>query len=55
MSSKWQRNETSSQRVCSSDQVFELSEFELSRFDCNKEWKDRHTAAETTPATQGTR
>ena len=34
MSSKWQRNETSSQQMCSSDQVFELSEFELSKFDC---------------------
>ena len=34
MSSKWQRNETSSQPVCSSDQVFELSVLELSRFYC---------------------
>ena len=34
MSSKWQRNETSSQPVCSSDQEFELSVLELSRFDC---------------------
>ena len=34
MSSKWQINETSSQPVCSSDQIFELSVLELSSFYC---------------------
>ena len=34
MSSKWQRNEASSQPVRLGDQVFELSVFELSRFYC---------------------
>ena len=34
MSSKWQRNETSSQPMCSSNQVFELSVLDLSRFYC---------------------
>ena len=34
MNLKWQRNETSCQLVCSSDQVFKLSVLELSRFYC---------------------
>ena len=35
MISKWQRNETSSQPVCSIDHVFELSVLEISRFYCS--------------------
>ena len=45
MSSKWQRNETSSQPVCSSDQVFELSVLELARFYCidiSQTWYSYH-------------